>query len=410
MHIVQYMFYKVWTSLITVVFSGSRLLIGILFLMFSINSLAAQNCPSIIRKAGEPSLCNLINNDPTHPLATTDCDNGGIDNLTECMNGTDPTDSSDDAGPSCDFDFDMSYTFSDFGACRFYVDLDCDDTTCPITSWDYDISAGAVSITGTSSTVLNAPTSNSFRPSVLGCGNTIRITREDFANAFPAGFGEDITFTLTANSSSCGCTKTSSVIIPRLNALTFDNQGPQRDATATTSWIQANGDYVNGSATANSSWPLPPPLPNWGVGGPTFIDAAYVSTGDAVCAPVGWVQMLAGAGLSICELTLDDGTIITLPAGCAVPVTGAVLATTVADALNACPTFLNHTSIQGNGLCSSVGTQYDDNLTSGVNGCVNWNFMYTTGYAVRTFKICEDTTGNIIGEFIFGDASVDYGY
>ena len=410
MPIIQPVLYRNWIPLLRAASSGSRLLIGSLLLLFSINSLSAQNCPSIIKKVGEPSLCALINNDPTHPLAVADCDGGGIDNITECMNGTDPANSSDDAGPSCAFDFDMTYTFNDIGTCRFYVDLDCDDTACPITSWDYDISAGTVSITGTSTSTLNTPTMLSFRPSVLGCGNRIRITREDFADKFPAGFGEDITFTLTANSSSCGCTKTASVVIPRLNALTFDNQGPQRDATATTSWVQANGDYVNGSATAMSSWPMPPPLPNWGVGGPTFVDAAYVSTGDVVCAPVGWAQMLAAPGLSICELTLADGTIITLPAGCAVPATGAILSTTVAAALNVCPTFLNHPSIQGNELCSSVGTQYDGNLTSGVHACVNWNFMYTTGYAVRTFKICNDATGTVVGEFVFGDASVDYGY
>jgi len=120
--------------------------------------------------------------------------------------------------------------------------------------------------------------------------------------------------------------------------------------------------------------------------------------------------MSAGGGLSICELTLADGTIITLPTGCAVPATGGILSTTVADALNACSTFLNHPSIQGNGLCSSVGTQYDGNLTDGVNACVNWNFMYATNYAVQTFKICNDATGAVVGEFVFGDASVDYGY
>jgi len=155
---------------------------------------------------------------------------------------------------------------------------------------------------------------------------------------------------------------------------------------------------------------LPPPLPNWGIGGPTFVEAAYVSTGNAVCSPIGWAQMIASSGMSICELTLDDGTTIVLPDGCAVPATGAILSSTIADALNACGAFLSHPSIQGNGLCSSVGTQYDGNLVDGVNGCVNWNFMYTTGYAVKTFKVCDDATGTVIGEFVFGDASVDYGY
>lgn len=400
---------KKWPLLWSKVFNSSKVLVvGFLF-VFSVN-LSAQNCPFLIKKVGEPSLCDLLNANPSHPLATADCDKGGVDNLTECMDGRNPLDPMDDAGPSCNLNFDMSYTFNNSGTCRFYVTLNCDDTSCPVSSWDYDISAGAVSITGTSSTTLNAPTSNSFRPSVLGCGNTIRITRKDFATAFPAGFGEDITFTLTANSSSCGCTETASVVIPRLRALTFDNQGPQRDITATTSFIQANGDYVNGSATALSSWPMPPAPPSWGVGGPTFVDAAYVTTGNAVCAPVGWAQMTATAGMSICEVTLQDNTVITLPVGCAVPAVGGILSTTIADALNACPAFLSHPSIQDNGLCSSVGTQYDGNLTSGVHACVNWNFMYSTGYAVRTMKICDDATGAIVGEFVFGDASVDYGY
>lgn len=363
----------------------------------------------VIKRVGEPSLCDLIGTDASHPLASIDCDGGTVDNYTECQNGSDPTNPEDDI-KSCNFNFDMTYTFNDAGTCRFYVTLGCDDTACPVTSWDYDISAGTVSITGTSTTSLNAPTSNSFRPSVLGCGNTIRITRKDFATAFPAGFGEDITFTLTANSSSCGCSETATVIIPRMNALTFDNQGPQRDATGTTSWVQANGDYVNGSATAMSSWPMPPPLPNWGVGGPTFIAAAHLSTGDLVCAPVGWATMTASAGMSICEVTLADNTVITLPPGCAVPTAGSILSTTIADALNACNTFISHSSIQNNGLCSSVGTKYDGNLTSGVHACVNWNFMYSAGYAIKTFKICDDATGTVIGEFVFGDASVDYGY
>ena len=192
--------------------------------------------------------------------------------------------------------------------------------------------------------------------------------------------------------------------------MTFDNQGPQRDITATTSWVQPNGDYVNGSATASSGWPLPPPLPNWGVGSPIFIAASHLSTGNAVCSPVGWAQMLVTANMSICEITLEDNTVITLPAGCATHTTGSILATTVASALNSCPTFLNHPSIQGNGLCSSGGSQYPGNLTDGVHGCVNWNFMFSAGYAVKTFKICDDATGTVKGEFIFGNASEDFGY
>ena len=389
--------------------SRQSVLIVFFILAYTI-SITAQSCPFIIKKVGEPSLCEILNADPTHPLATADCDKGGIDNITECLNGGDPTDPIDDTGPSCNFNFDMSMEFNNAGICRFYITLNCDDTNCPITSWDYDISAGIVSITGTSSTTLNAPTGNSFRPSVLRCGNTITVDREDFSTAFPDAFGEDITFTLTANSPSCGCTKTASVVLPRLRALTFDNQGPQRDITATTSFVQPNGDYVNGSATALSSWPLPPAPPSWGVGGPTFITASNLMTGDAVCSPVGWAEMDVSPGMSICEIVLQDNTIITLPAGCAVPAIGGIQSTTIADALNGCSIFLNHPSIQGNGICSSFGTKYPGNLTSGVHACVNWNFMYSTGYAIRRIIICDDVTGDIISEFVLGDASVDYGY
>ncbi len=41
-------------------------------------------------------ICLLIGADPDHPLATLDCDNGGVDNYTECTNGGDPTEPSDD--------------------------------------------------------------------------------------------------------------------------------------------------------------------------------------------------------------------------------------------------------------------------------------------------------------------------
>ena len=37
-------------------------------------------------------ICAILEADPTNPLAQLDCDNDGIDNLTECNNGTDPND------------------------------------------------------------------------------------------------------------------------------------------------------------------------------------------------------------------------------------------------------------------------------------------------------------------------------
>lgn len=42
------------------------------------------------------TICQIIGYNPTHPLAVEDCDGGGIDNYTECSNGGDPSDPVDD--------------------------------------------------------------------------------------------------------------------------------------------------------------------------------------------------------------------------------------------------------------------------------------------------------------------------
>lgn len=44
-------------------------------------------------------LCMIIDGDPAHPWATLDCDEGGIPNLEECLNGGDPSDPVDDSTP-----------------------------------------------------------------------------------------------------------------------------------------------------------------------------------------------------------------------------------------------------------------------------------------------------------------------
>lgn len=43
-----------------------------------------------------PDICGLISNDPNHAMAAIDCDNGGVDNQTECNSGYNPLDPSDD--------------------------------------------------------------------------------------------------------------------------------------------------------------------------------------------------------------------------------------------------------------------------------------------------------------------------
>jgi len=42
------------------------------------------------------NLCSFIEMNPTHPLAALDCDGGGVDNATECAAGDDPYDAGDD--------------------------------------------------------------------------------------------------------------------------------------------------------------------------------------------------------------------------------------------------------------------------------------------------------------------------
>jgi len=54
----------------------------------------ADDC-SIAISAGI-DICALIAADPANPLATADCDGGGVDNATECANGGDPADDKDE--------------------------------------------------------------------------------------------------------------------------------------------------------------------------------------------------------------------------------------------------------------------------------------------------------------------------
>ncbi len=62
---------------------------------------ADDDCTTAVTAGSD--LCIIIDNDPTHPWASLDCDLGGIDNMTECANGNDPTNPIDDE--SCPVDF-----------------------------------------------------------------------------------------------------------------------------------------------------------------------------------------------------------------------------------------------------------------------------------------------------------------
>jgi len=48
------------------------------------------------------NLCTLIGGNQTHPMAALDCDNGGVDNYTECINGEDPSNPLDDCQAAFD--------------------------------------------------------------------------------------------------------------------------------------------------------------------------------------------------------------------------------------------------------------------------------------------------------------------
>ena len=54
----------------------------------------ADDCVSAI--AAMVDICAIVLADPTSPLATADCDGGGIDNLTECQSGENPSEPGDD--------------------------------------------------------------------------------------------------------------------------------------------------------------------------------------------------------------------------------------------------------------------------------------------------------------------------
>jgi len=83
------------------------------------------NCDNIPAQGFD--ICDFITNNPNSNLATLDCDGGGVDNATECTNGDDPTD------PNDDYDCD-SITAAGVDICSYIAanpganiaSLDCD--------------------------------------------------------------------------------------------------------------------------------------------------------------------------------------------------------------------------------------------------------------------------------------------
>ena len=71
-------------------------------------------------------VCLIIDGDSTHPIATLDCDNGGVDNFTECENGHDPTDASDDCQAAIDGELNICLLIS-YDNAHPLATLDCDN-------------------------------------------------------------------------------------------------------------------------------------------------------------------------------------------------------------------------------------------------------------------------------------------
>ena len=52
-------------------------------------------------------ICALIAANPTSPLALADCDGGGVNNFTECQTGNNPANPADDCMSALDFGIDI---------------------------------------------------------------------------------------------------------------------------------------------------------------------------------------------------------------------------------------------------------------------------------------------------------------
>jgi|GEM_PF-767588 len=84
----------------------------------------ADDCKAAIDEG--LSICFMIGGNPAHPLATKDCDNGGVDNLTECTNGGDPADPADDCQMAIDANIDICAMIGGDPS-HPWASLDCDN-------------------------------------------------------------------------------------------------------------------------------------------------------------------------------------------------------------------------------------------------------------------------------------------
>ncbi len=78
-----------------------------------------QDCATLVGNGTD--ICLVIvdgsgNLDPNHPLSSQDCDNGGVDNYTECLSGEDPSDPADDCTTAADESLDICALISATGS------------------------------------------------------------------------------------------------------------------------------------------------------------------------------------------------------------------------------------------------------------------------------------------------------
>ncbi len=90
----------------------------------------ADECAIAI--AGGVDLCAIIGGDPTHPMATLDCDEGGVPNIEECYTGEDPLDPADDCQAAIDGDIDVcDILINPDGTYHPMATMDCDNGGVP---------------------------------------------------------------------------------------------------------------------------------------------------------------------------------------------------------------------------------------------------------------------------------------
>jgi len=143
-----------------------------------------DDCSSAIN--GNLNICQLINYDPNHPLAVLDCDAGGIDNWTECQNGGDPSEPSDDCQVVVNEQIDLC-TFLTNNPNNPLSDSDCDgdgvtngteciDMTDPLDPCLFDDGSITLPVTADQSDCENlcpdlTPTTTILPGNIAGVGN-----------------------------------------------------------------------------------------------------------------------------------------------------------------------------------------------------------------------------------------------